>query len=58
VLDHDLSQEGGELTPTMKIKRAAVYRLYREIFEGLYEDADGPAAPSGATTDGAAPPRT
>ncbi len=38
VLDHDLSQAGGELTPTMKVKRAVVYEMYRDIFDGLYED--------------------
>lgn len=38
VLDHDLTQEGGELTPTMKIKRALVYDMYREAFERLYEE--------------------
>jgi long-chain acyl-CoA synthetase len=37
VLDHDLSQTEGELTPTMKVKRAAVYRRYHELFERLYE---------------------
>ena len=37
VLDHDLSQAEGELTPTMKVKRAAVYRRYHELFERLYE---------------------
>jgi long-chain acyl-CoA synthetase len=36
LLDHDLTLPGGELTPTLKIKRAAVYDRYREILEGLY----------------------
>jgi long-chain acyl-CoA synthetase len=39
ILDHDLTQEGGELTPTMKVKRAVVYDLYRDVFEGLYEES-------------------
>ena len=37
ILDHDLTQEAGELTPTMKVKRAVVYDRYREIFDALYE---------------------
>ena len=36
VLDHDLSQAGGELTPTMKVKRTTVYERYRTVFEALY----------------------
>lgn len=38
ILDHDLTQEGDELTPTMKVKRAVVYRMYHDIFESLYEE--------------------
>jgi long-chain acyl-CoA synthetase len=37
ILDHDLSQAGGELTPTMKVKRAVVYDLHADMFAGLYE---------------------
>lgn len=36
VLPHDLSQEGGELTPTMKVKRAAVADKYAADVEALY----------------------
>ncbi|HET8537616.1 MAG TPA: long-chain fatty acid--CoA ligase, partial [Solirubrobacteraceae bacterium] len=38
ILDHDLTQDGGELTPTMKIKRNVVYDRYRKVLEGLYDD--------------------
>ena len=38
VLDHDLTLPGGELTPTLKIKRSGRLRpLSRDVFEGLYE---------------------
>jgi long-chain acyl-CoA synthetase len=36
ILDHDLSQETGELTPTLKVKRNVINELYAEDFERLY----------------------
>ncbi|MBV9338840.1 MAG: long-chain fatty acid--CoA ligase [Solirubrobacterales bacterium] len=36
LLDHDLSQESGELTPTLKLKRNVVNERYVEVFEALY----------------------
>ena len=36
LLDHDLSQESGELTPTLKLKRNVVNERYDEVFEALY----------------------
>jgi long-chain acyl-CoA synthetase len=41
ILDHDLSQAEGELTPTLKVKRAFVYRKYADVFAGLYENGGG-----------------
>ena len=38
ILPTDLSQEGGELTPTMKVKRAAVAEKYAEEIEKLYAE--------------------
>jgi long-chain acyl-CoA synthetase len=38
ILEHDLSQAGGELTPTLKVKRALVYEKYAEVFAGLYQE--------------------
>jgi long-chain acyl-CoA synthetase len=37
VLQRALSVEGGELTPTLKVRRAAVGERYRPLVEGLYE---------------------
>lgn len=36
ILDHDLSQATGELTPTLKVKRNVVNEKYKELFDGLY----------------------
>ena len=36
ILDHDLSIEGGELTPTLKVKRNVINDRYADLFEGLY----------------------
>ncbi|CAB4927823.1 unannotated protein [freshwater metagenome] len=38
LLDHDLSQETGELTPTLKVKRNVVNEKYAQLFNALYED--------------------
>jgi long-chain acyl-CoA synthetase len=40
ILDHELSQAGGELTPTMKIKRNVIYDRYRDAFEALYAEGE------------------
>jgi long-chain acyl-CoA synthetase len=39
ILDRDLTQEAGELTPTMKVKRVVVHANHADVLEGLY----GPA---------------
>ena len=40
VLDRDFSLEGGELTPTMKMKRKAIEEKYADLFDRIYEDDD------------------
>ena len=37
ILDRELTQADGELTPTLKIKRAKVYDEFAEVFAGLYD---------------------
>jgi long-chain acyl-CoA synthetase len=36
ILDHDLSQATGELTPTLKVKRNIVNEKYAPLFDALY----------------------
>lgn len=43
-LDKDFSVQGGELTPTLKLKRRVVQERYSSVIDRLYSDADAEAA--------------
>ena len=40
LLENELTIEGGELTPTLKVKRRIVDQKYRDAIDRLYEDTD------------------
>ncbi len=40
LLENELTVEGGELTPTLKIKRRVVSDKYRPVIEKIYSDAE------------------
>jgi long-chain acyl-CoA synthetase len=37
ILDREMSQQHGELTPTLKVKRAFVYAQFKDLFDSLYD---------------------
>ena len=38
IVERDFSQEHGELTPTMKLKRRAIEANYAEVFDRIYDE--------------------
>ncbi|XP_062308698.1 long-chain-fatty-acid--CoA ligase ACSBG2 isoform X2 [Osmerus eperlanus] len=45
VLEQDFSIPGGELGPTMKLKRPVVMKMYKEQIENFYRDVVTPSTP-------------
>jgi long-chain acyl-CoA synthetase len=44
LLPHDFTEEGGELTPTLKVKRRIVQERYRDQIETMYQGKVRPSA--------------
>jgi long-chain acyl-CoA synthetase len=44
VLAHELTVEGGDLTPSLKLKRRAVAAKHRDLLESLYDDTSEAAS--------------
>jgi long-chain acyl-CoA synthetase len=38
LIENEFTIEGGELTPTLKVKRRVIDDKYRDVIEKLYED--------------------
>jgi long-chain acyl-CoA synthetase len=49
LLDREMSQEGGELTPTLKVRRRVIHERYARLIESLYASAPPPAHGGGTS---------
>lgn len=52
LLPRDFSVEGGELTPTLKLRRKVIHDKYRERIDALYQDERGEMEISQLTSNG------
>ena len=41
ILDHEMTLEGGQLTPSLKVKRRVVNEMYGGLIESLYTEHKG-----------------
>src|SRR5262249_49481452 len=57
LLERELQLEKGEITPTMKVKRSEVARIYAALIDSMYQDPP-PAGVGCATTEVATPEPT
>ena len=38
IVEQEFSQETGELTPSLKVKRSVITKKYKDLIESMYED--------------------
>ncbi len=55
IVDGEFTVEGGELTPTMKLKRRVILDKYKRLIESMYEPSDLPTGPKGKPRTADAP---
>ncbi len=39
ILDHEMTLEGGQLTPSLKVRRREVFKLYSHLIESIYQES-------------------